>query len=282
MHQDKPHTLQRNRFSAIDQVSDKIFDRFDDIAPDARNSRGESEAISRPVSQQVLPAAPQMKPVASEAPPAAWAAAVEAAAQELLGTLIRTAAERPQPTDHDLQRALIGAHVKDIGPDASRRRAKLPDGIDLLKGAPSRASDEALMASIRSMMTDQKRDFSLRALPALEPPVQDPKPILPTADGEMTEAASAGFFDSVKSRVIQAFAKDFTLAANVAFWGFLALFLFLDPHLSLVLFGNAVFVLLAVCFVFMPERLTDAGLEVWKRILALRRDSEPQDSSRQV
>ena len=282
MHQDKPRTVHRNRFSAIDQVSDQIFDKFDDIVPAARPSRGEAEAISRSGSEHALPAATLMKPVVPEVPPAAWAAAVEAAAQELLGTLIRTAAERPQPNDHDLQRALIGAHVKDIGPDAARRRAKLPDGIDLLKGVPSPASDEALMASIRSMMTDQKRDFSLRALPALEPPVQDPEPNPPEAHGDFAEGARTGLYENIKSRVIQAFAKDFTLAANVAFWGFLALFLFLDPHLSLVLFGNALFVLIAVCFVFMPERLTDAGLEVWKRILALRTGSEPQDSSRQV
>ncbi|NJN05831.1 MAG: hypothetical protein HC814_04895, partial [Rhodobacteraceae bacterium] len=186
MHQDKPHTLQRNRFSAIDQVSDKIFDKFDDIAPAARPSRGEAETVSRPVSQTALPAAPLMKPVASEVPPAAWAAAVEAAAQELLGTLIRTAAERPQPTDHDLQRALIGAHVKDIGPDAARRRAKLPDGIDLLRGVPSPASDEALMASIRSMMTDQKRDFSLRALPLWNRPCRTPHRFA-AANGAMVE-----------------------------------------------------------------------------------------------
>jgi hypothetical protein len=280
MHEHTPPSPNRSRFSSIDQVSDEIFDKFDDIAPTVRPARAE---VEQPSPKPVVPAdhqPPRLSADKSEELPTAWVSAVEAAAQELLGTMLQKASEQqPRDANQDLRRALIAAHVKDIGPDATRRQSKLPEGIDLLKGVPSPSSDEALMASIRRMMTDQKRDFSLRALPVLEPAQTDtPPPATETAD--RTDAArDGGVYDSAKAKILQAFRKDFALAANTAFWGFLALFLFLDPRLSLVLFGNAIFVLIAICFVFMPERLTDAALDIWRRTKSIRASIRQQEIS---
>lgn len=193
--------------------------------------------------------------------PAPSSDGAERVLQALFSDLIRKV-DRLDSTD--LQRAFDAAHRKNIGPAAARRRANLPEGIDLLKGKATECSEEAMMSAIRRMMTDQKRDFSLQALPFLEPPVADPKDhILPEDHAGMAPRRSLA--ERAQSYIVTAFRKDFALAANVAFWGFLALFLFLDPQLSLVLFGNGVFFLLAICFVFMPETLTDLVMEAWKR-----------------
>lgn len=180
----------------------------------------------------------------------------------LFGDLI---GKTDRSVSRDWQRAFDAAHRKEIGPSAARRRAKLPEGIDLLRGRPTECSEEAMMFAIRRMMTDQKREFSLKALPFLEPPMSDLE-----ANSQPGDKAGSPnrktFGEMARSSVVTAFRKDFALAANVAFWGFLALFLFLDPQLSIVLFGNSVFFLLAICFVFMPETLTDLVMDAWRRV----------------
>lgn len=214
---------------------------------------------------------PSPKPAAHTAtltPTADPAPATDRTLQELFDALLRRADSLHAS---DLERAFVAAHRKEIGPQAARRRSKLPEGVDLLKGAANQPSEEAMMATIRTMMTAQKRDFSLSALPFLEPAAPGAS-ALSEADLDATEPQKkASLVEQAKSYVAAAFRKDFPLAANVAFWGFLALFLFLDPHLSLVLFGNGVFFLLAICFVFMPETLADLVAELWRRLTQLYR-----------
>lgn len=230
-------------------------------------------SIERPDEAHDEP--PRAKPAATLSAAAIPAVATDRTLQELFDALLRRADDFHSA---DLERAFVAAHRKEIGPQAARRRSKLPEGVDLLKGAANQPSEEVMMATIRRMMTAQKRDFSLSALPFLEPPAPGAS-TLPEADLDATgPQKKTSLVERAKSYVAAAFRKDFPLAANVAFWGFLALFLFLDPQLSLVLFGNGVFFLLAICFVFMPETLADLAADLWRRLTQLtRRDRSTEE-----
>jgi hypothetical protein len=260
------------RFAAIEQVSDTIFDRLGAIEkPDAALPDDASHAggqVQNPPSPETTadarpaPTRPSEIPAPSEPPKHDWTAENETVAQDLLEILLRRATSLGQLDKSDLERAIAAAHSKKIGPEAARRLSKLPDGIDLLKGKSSACSEEAMMAAIRGVITDQKRDFNLSSLPQLLPQYKQSDAI-----EEPVEAAPAEDLDmlqKVRHKIVLLFRKDFVLAANAAFWGAMGLYVLLEPLFSLALFGNGLFILIAVCFVFAPETLADLVSDAWK------------------
>jgi hypothetical protein len=256
------------RFSAVESVATKIFDKLPDLA-DPQPHSVRSTAIKPAHSGD-----DQTNVVTLFNGTTSYPRAILSNAEKLLGSLLLAFEGRgatPQyivirhPDEIELSEAQapISSSARDISYHAARRRSQLPEGIEALTGKPSVRSDDEMMASIRSLIEEQereirairiaeKREYNRLILPQLEPQ----EDLAPEPGAVAGQAADLGFFARLQIALGNAFRKDLFLAISLSTWSALALMVFIDPDLSSALFLNSAFLLfVSYClFSYQPGR----------------------------
>ena len=223
---DDTHSISsEGRFRAVDSVAEKIFDRMPDLAGH------EADETDTPTSDQQAPADTQA--------PESFLAKTE----RMMGAFVQALDERGK----ELQAA---ATESDISFYAARRRSQLPDGVELLQGAPSAHSEDEMLASIRSLIDQQdaeqyaeriekNREMNRQSLPPLEPQnlwteEREPRP---------TPEPIAGLATRIRTSLRQTFRKDLFLACALSVWSALTLAIFIEPSVSGMLLATSLFLL---------------------------------------
>jgi hypothetical protein len=268
MNHEEPQGDTSDRFSAVESVATKIFDKMSDLADPHPNDACSPQSRSAQSGDVQANVVPLFKSGTS------YPRALMSNAEKLLGSLLLAFESRSgtpeyiviaHPDEIELfeDRVPISPSAPDISYHAARRRSQLPEGIEALTGKPSVRSDEEMMASIRSLIEEQdreirairiaeKREYNRLILPQLEPQEYlSPGPKF-TAD----ETDGLGFFARLQISLGNAFRKDLFLAISLSTWTALALMVFIDPNLSNALFLNSAFLLFVSYCLFShhPDR----------------------------
>lgn len=257
-----------DRFSAVESVATKIFDKMPDLA-DPQND-GARACAGKPAhaGDDRANVVPLFNGTTS------YPRAIISNAEKLLGSLLLAFEGRgatpqyiviahPDEIEASEARTPISPSARDISYHAARRRSQLPEGIEALTGQPSVRSDEEMMASIRGLIEEQerefraikiaeKREYNRMILPKLEPQERLAQDLTPPAD----QAVGLSYFKRIQIALGNAFRQDLFLAISLSTWTALALMVFIDPNLSSALFLNSAFLLcVSYClFSHQPDR----------------------------
>ena len=231
-----------DRFHTVDALAEHLFEAMPDFTGTTPDTSEPAGLVAETVSDQSNAHADSLL--------ARTERAVTALVQALDG-------DRSAPT-----RRPNGSVLPDISFYAARRRSQLPDGIELLEGAPSCHSDDDMLSSIRSLIDAHdaeqhaariahKRARNRQVLPPLEPQ--------PTAS-ETTQTPIVtphrpSFMARVRSGLRHAFGQDTFLACALSVWAALALAVFIEPSVSGMLLGTSTFLLFVAACLF-PDHIT--------------------------
>lgn len=252
-------------FSEVDNVSSRIFDRmeaiehpdqFMELPPNATPLFGRGTVGGNGVS-------PQGAPSQAGQAPDGW---VLVRADRIMSGA--EASEETQPADsEDAARIRPNPNRVDITYKAAQRRSQLPEGAEPIEGAPASVNEESMLASIRELMVEQKRDFNKNAFPELEPVGAAPAS-LPETDGdgymervEEYEEVAQGKF---KTALVKFVRTDTVLAISLSVWASLFLMIFIEPELSQAL-AIISLILLGIFRVMQPNRQKRKVVRVVKR-----------------
>ena len=246
-------------FSEVDNVSSQIFDRM--------------EAIEQPDQMMELP--PNATPLFGRdgsagkniqnnggVAPEGWVL-VRA---DKVGAL--DAVSDPSPSASQTENeSRPNPNRADVTYKAAQRRSQLPEGAEPLEGAPAPVNEDSMLASIRKLMVEQKRDFNKKAFPELEP-VYTPPPSEPdnAEDGYMEKVEEFEELEQskFKSALVKFVKTDIVLSICLSVWVSLLLMIFIEPQLSQALAVISL-ILLGVFRLMQPSRRKRKVVRVVRR-----------------
>ncbi len=232
-------------FLAVDNVSSQIFDRM--------------HAIEKPSEAAGLP----------EATPPGWVLvrADDLGDAPVAKFEVHDAAPEPkeQPTR---EKPIPNPNIADVGYRAAQRRSQLPDGAEPLEGAPVQVDEDNMLASIRELMVEQKRDFNKKAFPELEP-VETLEETLQDPNLDENNHAELEHYEDVppnrlQAAVVKFVRADTVLAICLSIWVSLLMMIFIDPELSQAL-AMVSLILLVIYRLMQPVRKKRRVIKVSKR-----------------
>ncbi|MEF3046726.1 hypothetical protein [Pseudotabrizicola sp. L79] len=145
----------------------------------------------------------------------------------------------------------------------------LPEGIEPLQGKPHDYVEAEVMANIRQIMVEQKRELSLRAFPAIKEIASDqtappPSPLdaPPESAVELLVKEWQSFFKGlVKDRKVSVY----------AFWAAFVLIIagLFSAHLAQILIISAVCFVFGLCAHLVIEFLRDVAGLIWNNLRSL-------------
>ncbi|WP_295313436.1 hypothetical protein [Roseobacter sp.] len=234
-------------FADIDGMSPDIFSKVKLTKPQAR-LRPRNDGRVRSCLHKIKPAAP-----------ARFGDNVATA-----GTTRQTAAGAFAPPEHRLKTQRI---LDQIGPGAAQRLSRLPEGISILQGKSSHASEEETIDAIRGVLDGQDEtggDMPFAPLPAAQ---ND------TPSGDAANAAVKAARGRLLPRAASWLRRNLMLIANAGLWTVLTMILIGGPVLlSASVLLDGVFYLFCIVCMFKPEILSGVIRDIMRSL----RRTEPR------
>ncbi len=227
-------------FADIDGMSPDIFSQVELTKPQAR-LRPRSDGRVRSCLRKIEPAAP-----------ARLGDNVKTA-----GTVRQTAAA-VAPPEHELR----AQRIRDqIGPEAAQRLSRLPEGISVLQGKSSYASEEETIDAIRGILDGQDKtggDMPFAPLPEAE---ND------TPSGDAAKAAVKAARVPLLPRAASWLRRNLMLIANAGLWTVLTMILISGPVLlSASVMLDGVFYLFCIVCMLKPEILSGVIRDIMRSL----------------
>lgn len=269
-----------DRFNSVESVATQIFQTMPGLD---QSGPQPDEADTDPSQQDASNVVPLFERAENDTGPLPthserlWDALVFAFQERNLAALVALSQHAHTGTEADTPVPAVTS-TADISFREARRRAHLPEGIELLKGKPSIRTDDETLQSIRALVEEQereqqavelermreqqtielekKRELSRQILAPLETPASDA-----TATAHPFGAAfkpTAAY--RVRLWLKKVFINDIFLASGLSIWTTLALMVFIDPALSTALFAISAFFLFVASCLFTSERAMQATI----------------------
>lgn len=261
--------LQGDPFVAVDRVSTDIFDRLSGLqhSDDAAVVQVEDvksrlqrlgefllEATQKPATDTV-PDAPIKQPDFE------FAVVVES---EQPGAFFTLSKAHGGPASKTAPSPLLQDQEDSVSFRAARQRANLPDGIELLEGNSTHYNEDDVMSAIKVVMVEQKREFSRKTLPELEP--APPTQIIDASgDGVQPQTTSQDWRNKLRARVIRFYRQDTILAVSLTVWSILLGMMLINPERVLPVFLTSVYFGVVVLLIFKPGKVVETVSRYWRR-----------------
>lgn len=250
-----------DRFKSVDSLADHIFDKIPALdngesSPDHFAS-GTDEGIAQHGSNVVPLFANNTQDTHS----------ILAKTERLLGGLLHAlegADQRAQaPANSERDKSPNFATAPDISYQTAQRRQQLPDGVEILKSAPTTPSDETIMKSIRALMEEQEVEFKeMRVAEKREKAKQILAPLEPQEVFEEVPVVEQPKRRRNISRALvrfldKGFRNYYFLAISLSGWCTLAMMVLIDPEVARAL-GFLSTLLLAAAFCMFNAKAAEA------------------------
>jgi hypothetical protein len=248
-------------FSSVDSVSTDIFQRLGDIEhvgtlPD-EHAQVVKSRLQR-LGEFLLDAGPKLGENAeqSQQPAFDFAVIVEGADDGSYFTMSKEHQSKPR-------QPLAQYHSERVSFHAARKRAKLPDGIELLEGNSGRYDDTDTMSAIKVVMVQQKREIKRKSLPELEPAPFEY--VIPEEIEDVEMAEQTPLSQKTRAHIVRFFRQDTVLAVSLSIWTVLLLLMVFDPQRVLPVFLTSVYFCCVCLMIFKPGKVLDTATKAWRR-----------------